>query len=209
MSIADRKAVSDLFVSGRSDPSVVSTCHRGAVAPLERLKSFLDARRKPAVWRYDYNNVRRHSSLGNRTPAQARRAIMLNGSDTHGSLLPVAQHEDRTGGLSLWPWDQQRGRSPCQTKLARRRTAQPAARLWPATIARDQATPIAHQRRLARYLDNIVRLFVELGTPLQGMAMHRHRCISARLTIVPKWPVVFFGAGGTSARAFIAGRFLE
>jgi len=31
--------------------------------------SLADARRKPAMWRYDYNNVRPHSSLANRTPA--------------------------------------------------------------------------------------------------------------------------------------------
>jgi len=34
-----------------------------------------DARRKLAIWRYDYNNVRPHSSLGNETPADARRAL--------------------------------------------------------------------------------------------------------------------------------------
>jgi putative transposase len=28
-----------------------------------------DARRKLALWRYDYNNVRPHSSLGTQTPA--------------------------------------------------------------------------------------------------------------------------------------------
>ena len=39
----------------------------------ELFDSLADARRKVAVWRYDYSNVRQHSSLGNRTPAQARR----------------------------------------------------------------------------------------------------------------------------------------
>jgi putative transposase len=34
-----------------------------------------DARRKLALWRYDYNNVRPHSSLGNQTPAEARQAL--------------------------------------------------------------------------------------------------------------------------------------
>ena len=42
-----------------------------------------DARRKPALWRYDYNNVRPHSSLGNQTPAKARRALEpFDGSST-------------------------------------------------------------------------------------------------------------------------------
>jgi len=33
------------------------------------------ARRKPALWRYDYNTVRLHSSLGNQTPKQARQTL--------------------------------------------------------------------------------------------------------------------------------------
>ena len=34
-----------------------------------------DARRKLALWRYDYNTDRPHSSLANRTPQQARRTL--------------------------------------------------------------------------------------------------------------------------------------
>lgn len=34
-----------------------------------------DARRKLALWRYDYNTVRPHSSLANQTPAKARREL--------------------------------------------------------------------------------------------------------------------------------------
>ena len=33
----------------------------------ETFDSLVDARRKLAIWRYDYNNVRQHSSLGNKT----------------------------------------------------------------------------------------------------------------------------------------------
>ena len=32
-------------------------------------------RRKLALWRYDDNNVRPHSSVGNKTPAETRRAL--------------------------------------------------------------------------------------------------------------------------------------
>ncbi|MDC1520882.1 transposase [Planktomarina temperata] len=32
-------------------------------------------RRELALWRYDYNNVRPHSSLANQTPAEARRTL--------------------------------------------------------------------------------------------------------------------------------------
>ncbi|MCO5795221.1 MAG: IS3 family transposase [Blastomonas fulva] len=67
----------------------------------ELFDSLTDARRKLAVWRYDYNNVRPHSSLGNRTPAQARRAFLQNGSVTPGALVPAGEHEYQTGGLSL------------------------------------------------------------------------------------------------------------
>jgi putative transposase len=37
----------------------------------EIFDSLADARRKPALWRYDDNNVRPHSSLGNITPSDA------------------------------------------------------------------------------------------------------------------------------------------
>jgi putative transposase len=67
----------------------------------ELFDSLADARRKLAVWRYDYNNVRPHSSLGNRTPAQARRAFLKDGSVTPGALVPAGVHEYQTGGLSL------------------------------------------------------------------------------------------------------------
>ncbi|WP_397586998.1 IS3 family transposase [Sphingobium fuliginis] len=67
----------------------------------ELFDSLADARRKLAVWRYDYNNVRPHSSLGNRTPAQARRAFLHDESVTPDALVPVGQHEYQTGRLSL------------------------------------------------------------------------------------------------------------
>ena len=41
----------------------------------EIFDSLADARQKLALGRYDYNNVRPHSSLGNLTPAEARRAL--------------------------------------------------------------------------------------------------------------------------------------
>jgi len=41
----------------------------------EIFDSLDDARRKLALWRYDYNTVRPHSPLGNQTPKQARQAL--------------------------------------------------------------------------------------------------------------------------------------
>ena len=50
-----------------------------------------DARRKLALWRYDYNNVRPHSALGNDTPTNARRTLELSEGSAPGAL---AQSED-------------------------------------------------------------------------------------------------------------------
>lgn len=60
-----------------------------------------DARRKLGVWRYDYNSVRPHSSLGNRTPAQRFRVLLQDGGVTPGALVAAVVHEYQTGRLSL------------------------------------------------------------------------------------------------------------
>ncbi|MGV8986466.1 MAG: integrase core domain-containing protein [Cypionkella sp.] len=53
-------------------------------------KVLADARRKLALWCYDYNTVRPHSSLRNKTPAQTRRALERSEGSAPGALL---QHE--------------------------------------------------------------------------------------------------------------------
>ncbi|MEZ7813106.1 MAG: IS3 family transposase [Paracoccaceae bacterium] len=62
-----------------------------------------DARRKLALWRYDYNNVRPHSSLGNQTPAEARRALEQFEGSTHDALAQTdnEEYEIQTRELSL------------------------------------------------------------------------------------------------------------
>jgi putative transposase len=62
-----------------------------------------DARRKLALWRYDYNNVRPHSSLGNQTPADARRALDLSAGPARGTLAQTVDqdYEIQTRKLSL------------------------------------------------------------------------------------------------------------
>ena len=62
-----------------------------------------DARRKLALWRYDYNNVRPHSSLGNQTPAEARRALEQFEGSTHDDLAQTdnGEYEIQTRKLSL------------------------------------------------------------------------------------------------------------
>lgn len=67
----------------------------------EIFDSLADARRKLALWRYDYNNVRPHSSLNNQTPAAARRALELLDSSAHGALAHQQTHEYHTARLSL------------------------------------------------------------------------------------------------------------
>jgi len=55
-----------------------------------------DARRKPALWRYDYNNVRPHSSLGNQTPVEARRALEQFEDSAQAAF---AQTDDKEYGI--------------------------------------------------------------------------------------------------------------
>ena len=52
----------------------------------EIFDSLADARRKLAIWRYDYNNARPHSSLGNQTPSDARRALAQSEDSAPGEL---------------------------------------------------------------------------------------------------------------------------
>jgi hypothetical protein len=52
----------------------------------EWFDSLDDARRKFALWRYDDNHVRPHSSLGNKTPTEARRALEHLEGSAHDAL---------------------------------------------------------------------------------------------------------------------------
>ena len=67
----------------------------------EIFDSLADARRTLALWRYDYNNVRPHSSLGNKTPAEARRALELFDGTAPGALATPETTDYQTKGLSL------------------------------------------------------------------------------------------------------------
>ena len=62
-----------------------------------------DAHRKPALWLYDYNNVRPHSSPGNQTPAEARRALEQFEGSAHDALAQTddEEYEIQTRKLSL------------------------------------------------------------------------------------------------------------
>ncbi|MGX9349566.1 IS3 family transposase [Shimia sp. W99] len=69
----------------------------------EMFDSLEDARRILALWRYDYNNVRPHSSLGNQTPAEARRALEPNEGSAPGALAQTEteEYENQTRRLSF------------------------------------------------------------------------------------------------------------
>jgi putative transposase len=60
-------------------------------------------RRELALWRYDYNNVRPHSSLANQTPAEARRTLeQFEGSAPDAlSQTDDEEYENPTRKLSL------------------------------------------------------------------------------------------------------------
>jgi putative transposase len=66
----------------------------------ELFDSLADARRKLALWRYDYNNVRPHSSLGGRAPAEARRALELPEGSAPGALADPRPPQYQPQGLS-------------------------------------------------------------------------------------------------------------
>ncbi|QFT71774.1 IS2 transposase TnpB [Ruegeria sp. THAF33] len=69
----------------------------------EMFDSLEDARRKLALWRYDYNNVRPHSSLGNQTPAEARRTLEQFEGSAPDALAQTdnEEYENQTRRLSL------------------------------------------------------------------------------------------------------------
>ena len=67
----------------------------------EIFDSLAEDRRKLALWRCDYNNVRPHSSLDNKTPAEARRALQQSEGSAPGALAQPETDDYQTKGLSL------------------------------------------------------------------------------------------------------------
>lgn len=67
----------------------------------EIFDSVVDARRKLAIWRYEYNNVRLHSSVGNKTPAEARRTLAHSESSAPGALAKPKTDNFQPQELSL------------------------------------------------------------------------------------------------------------
>lgn len=69
----------------------------------EMFDNLEDARRMLALWRYDHNNVRPLSSLGNHAPAEARRTLEQIEGSAPGALAQneTREHEHQTCKLSL------------------------------------------------------------------------------------------------------------
>lgn len=67
----------------------------------EIFDSLADARRTLALWRYDYNTVRPHSSLGGMTPAEARRPLEQLDGSAPGALAQPETDNYQPQGLSL------------------------------------------------------------------------------------------------------------
>jgi putative transposase len=67
----------------------------------EIFDSLADARQKLALWRYDYNNVRPHSSLENKSPAEARRALEQSEGEPPGALAQPETDDYQQARLSL------------------------------------------------------------------------------------------------------------
>ncbi|WP_167851049.1 integrase core domain-containing protein, partial [Tabrizicola caldifontis] len=63
--------------------------------------SFADASRKLDLWRYDCNNVRPHSSLGSKSPAEARRALEHSEGAAPSALAQPETDHYQPQGLSL------------------------------------------------------------------------------------------------------------
>ena len=67
----------------------------------EIIDSLADARRKPALWRYDYNNVRPHSSLGNLTLSDTRRPFEQTERSAPDALAQPYTDHYQPQGLAL------------------------------------------------------------------------------------------------------------
>ena len=69
----------------------------------EIFDSINEARRNLALWRYDYNTVRPHSSLQNLTPQQARQTFEQSEGSTPDALAtdPEPEYQNPTRRLSL------------------------------------------------------------------------------------------------------------
>ena len=105
---ADQNAIPWHYIDpGKPQQNAVNESFNGSPRD-ERLNeeifdSLDDARRKLALWRYDYNTVRPHSSLGNQTSKQARQALEQFEGSAPAALAQsgTPNYQNQTCKLSL------------------------------------------------------------------------------------------------------------
>ena len=90
-----------MIAAGKKAPAEPGAKSRLRHLNEEIFDSLADARRTLALWRYDYNHVRPHSSLGNQTPAEARRALEQSEGSAPGALAQPETDHYQPQGLSL------------------------------------------------------------------------------------------------------------
>ena len=67
----------------------------------EFFDSLADARQKLVLRRYDYSKIRPHSSLGNKTPAQARQAVVQSYGTAPAALAQPETDDHQRARRSL------------------------------------------------------------------------------------------------------------
>ena len=87
-----------------------------------------DAQRKLALWRYDDNNVRPHSSVRNKTPAETRRALEQFEGSAHDALAQNETEENDVRSLEC---------------IERKRLAEVFCKVMPVSSHRHHALPMS------------------------------------------------------------------
>lgn len=75
--------------------------------------SLADARRSPALWRYDYTDVRPHSWLRNKPPAEARLPLEQADGSAPGALAQPETDDHQPQGVLLRTWHDRAQVSSC------------------------------------------------------------------------------------------------
>jgi len=117
--------------------------------------SLEDARRELALWRYDYNNVRPHSSLANQTPAEARRTLEQFEGSAPDALAQTndEDYKTQTRKLSL---SMREPRGQVRTFVAQ--AANEFCYNHIASFLVDAKSPSASKSMVTFYFDNMVSI---------------------------------------------------
>lgn len=101
------RTASNGIISIRASPSKMAASSHSVAACATNASTRRSSKAWPmpaeklALWRYDDNHVRPHSSLGNQTPAEARRALEQTGGSAPDALAQPETDQYQPQGLSL------------------------------------------------------------------------------------------------------------